>query len=296
MQSRTTAREYDHAPVPAREPFRLERPANRRFDVIEGHHERGREAPVPPRAIQAPVDEPVRPFDRAAAPVARPAFAPSAAAAWSPAQATNPIAVEQYRRMASLLLRAQATQGTRVIMVTSALPGEGKSLTAANLALTLCRSYRRRTLVIDADLRRPSLHTVFRVSGAHGLTDYLNARHEMDLPAIEVYPDLQIVPAGPPTSDPMGGLASARMQGVINAAADAFEWVVIDTPPVALLPDAHVLSAMVDGVVLVIEAAGTQFEDASRAVDTLGRDRILGVVLNRAADGLARIGQYAHYY
>jgi Mrp family chromosome partitioning ATPase len=86
------------------------------------------------------------------------------------------------------------------------------------------------------------------------------------------------------------------MQGVINAAADAFEWVVIDTPPVALLPDAHVLSAMVDGVVLVIEAAGTQFEDASRAVDTLGRDRILGVVLNRAADGLARIGQYAHYY
>lgn len=270
--------------------------AVRRFDVVDRpiNVERAESG-------QAPANGPVGgPFDRMTADTAtsRPSFGQQAgSASWNPAAAGgNPIAVEQYRRMASLLLKAQATHGLKVIMVTSALPGEGKSLTAANLALTLCRSYKRSTLLVDADLRRPSLHTVFRAPSGRGLSDYLNARNEGELTTVSLYPNLTLLPAGAPTNDPMAGLSSARMKGVITSAAEHFEWVVIDTPPVTLLPDAHVLSSMVDGVVLVIEAAGTQFDDVTKAVETLGRERLLGVVLNRATDGLARIGQYAHYY
>ncbi len=95
----------------------------------------------------------------------------------------------------------------------------------------------------------------------------------------------------------MGGLTSERMHRIIDEARHAFDWVIIDTPPVAFLSDANLLSAMVDAALLVVRADSTPFDLVQRAVDAIGRDRILGMVLNRAQlEESGGYGAYANYY
>jgi capsular exopolysaccharide synthesis family protein len=191
-------------------------------------------------------------------------------------------AIEQYRRLAAVMYQAQANRGTKTVMVASAYAAEGKSLTATNLALTLSESYRRNVLLIDADLRRPTLHDTFELPNLAGLSDWLKADGPTTMPLIHVTPHLAVIPGGRPDHDPMSGLVSDRMQLVIRQASERFDWVIIDTPPVAFLPDGHLLSAMVDTVVLVVNAGDTPAVAVQRAVAELGHDRIIGVVLNRA--------------
>jgi len=203
--------------------------------------------------------------------------------------------VEQYRKLGGTLHHAQLENGTRVVMVSSALPGEGKTLTSTNLALTLSESFRRRVLLIDADLRRPSLHELFQVPNLSGLGNGLRADGEERLPIIQVTPTLSLLTAGRPDPDPMSGLSSPRMRQIIEEAAAAFDWVIIDTPPVGLLPDANLLASMVDTTLLVIQAGQAPYDLVQKAVNAIGRERILGVVLNRAEDAL-RIGYHGKYY
>jgi capsular exopolysaccharide synthesis family protein len=208
-----------------------------------------------------------------------------------------PASREQYRRLAAALHHAQAASGVKVVMIASAVANEGKTLTAANLALTLSESYRRNVLLIDADLRRPSLHTMFKVRGAPGLNEGLTAADEPKLPLHDVSPRLTILPAGMPNSDPMAGLTSRRMQSLIDEAREAFAWVIIDTPPVGLLTDANLLASMVDGAVLVVKAGSTPYDLVKRAVDTIGPSKLLGVVLNQARGTLGKYSyQYSDYY
>lgn len=205
-----------------------------------------------------------------------------------------PASREQYRRLAGALHHAQERNGIRIVMVTSAVPGEGKTLTSSNLALTFSESYQRKVLLIDGDLRRPSLHTVFRLDNRTGLSDGLASREERPMPVQQVSPRLAVLPAGPPMSDPMAGLTSERMHRLLREAREAFDWVIIDTPPVALLPDANLLVSMSDGALLVIKAESTPYELVKRAADALGSDRTLGVVLNRAITSLTS-GKYGYY-
>jgi len=195
-------------------------------------------------------------------------------------QSLPPHVAEQYRRLAARLHHAwQRTRGN-VIMVASAMPGEGKTLTATNLSLTLSESYRRRVLVIDADLRRPSMHAVFGLPNGHGVNDALAGI--ATCPAYEISPRLAVIPAGPPNPDPVSGLTSPELEGLVKAAAEAYEWVIIDTPPVGLLTDANLMVGLVDAVVMVVAANKVRYKELQRAADALGRERIFGVVLNRA--------------
>jgi capsular exopolysaccharide synthesis family protein len=201
---------------------------------------------------------------------------------------------EQYRRLAATLHHAQTATGLKVIMIASAAPAEGKTLTAANLALTFSESYRRNVLLIDADLRRPALHTIFGTDNASGLTEGLTAPTERRLPVRAITERLGLLQAGRPSSDPMAGLTSDRMRRLIVEARESFDWIVIDSPPVGLLPDANLLAAMVDGVVMVVKAGATSYELVNRAIEMVGRARILGVVLNRAE--VAPYGYGYDYY
>jgi capsular exopolysaccharide synthesis family protein len=201
---------------------------------------------------------------------------------------------EQYRRLAATLHHGQMMHGLKVVTLTSALPGEGKTLTSANLAMTLSESYRRRVLLIDADLRRPSLHTVFKIDNSSGLCEGLAAVDERPMPIRQVSPHLSILPAGQPNSDPMAGLISDRFRRLILEARETFDWVIIDTPPVALLTDSRLLASESDGVILVVRAESTSYEIVKRASESLGRERILGVVLNSALIG-ARGSTYTYY-
>jgi capsular exopolysaccharide synthesis family protein len=203
--------------------------------------------------------------------------------------------VEQYRKLAATLHHAQVERALKIVMVSSAVSGDGKTLTSTNLALTLSESYRRRVLLIDADLRRPSLHEMFQVKNSAGLTECLKAETDNRLPLIRASSYLSLLLAGRPDSDPMSGLTSERMHRLIEEAAATFDWVIIDTPPVVLLPDANLLAAMVDAAILVIGAGKTPYKLITRAIDALGREKILGVVLNRV-DRSCLAGGYGYGY
>ena len=213
-------------------------------------------------------------------------------------QNTSPVSREQYRRLAAALHRHRELTGLKVLLVTSAAVGEGKTLTAANLALTLSQSYHKKVLLIDADLRRPAVQKVFCLDDGPGLGECLASDGNRKLPVHRVSSLLSIVTAGRPIADPISRLTSDRMRTMLEEAREAFEWIIIDTPPVALLPDANLLGAMVDGAILVIRANGPSYELVQRAVETVGREKIVGTVLNRAtsAPGRGNDEDYYQYY
>jgi protein-tyrosine kinase len=202
---------------------------------------------------------------------------------------------EQFRRIAAALYRARELRPIKVVMIVSAVPGEGKTLTAVNLALTLSESYKSRVLLVDADLRRPSVHVVFDLPNTTGLKERLIAEVD-DFKATPISPYLSVLTAGSAPVDPMSALVSDRMRTVLSAGAAGVDWVVLDTPPVELLPDANLLSSLADVAILVVHAGSTKCEQSQRAVDAIGRDRILGVVLNQVKEtGPDRDNYYAYY-
>lgn len=194
----------------------------------------------------------------------------------------DPSMVEQYRHLAAVMHHAQKASGIRSVMVTSALPAEGKTLTATNLALTLSESYQLRVLLIDADLRRPRMREMFGLPPTEGLTDSLAMSRGGRLPVHQVTPHLWVLTSGRVLPDPMSLLASPAMRELLDDAKESFDWVVVDTPPIAILPDANLLASMIDTTLLVVSAQSTPYPMVQRAAQAVGTNRILGVVLNRA--------------
>ena len=255
-------------------------------------------APVPPAAL--PVTPAEVELSAPATPMRAevPAMSPPVHQAFDEKVVTRdlaPAVVEEYRRLGALLHHMHVERNVRVVMMTSAVAGEGKSLTSVNLALTLSGSYGRNVLLIDADLRRPTLHSFFNAVPLTGLGDMLRDP-TVTPPIIQVTPRLSLLTAGRPDDDPMGGLTSDRMRHLLEEAKRSFEFVLIDTPPVGLLTDANLLAAMVDVTFLVVRAGATSYDLVKRAVDSVGRHRIAGIVLNRAAAQTHDTHSYADYY
>ena len=204
------------------------------------------------------------------------------------------IAVEQYRRLAATLHQLQAERGIKTLMITSAVPREGKTLTATNLALTLSESYGLKVLLIDADLRRPSVHEIFKLPNTAGLSDGL--KHDKAMQFVEVSSCLTMLPAGRSTSDPMAQLTSNRMKALVKDSASRYDWVILDTPPIGLLPDAQLLTGLADGAIVVIGAGSTPYTLVERVVNELGTENIIGTVLNRIEEGSVRGNDYLRDY
>ena len=249
--------------------------------------------PEKPRAI-----EPVRRMPEPGAPPPSPPVAPRRAATHVDGQARlvtstpSTVSVEQYRRLAATLHEAQMENGLKTVMITSALPGEGKTLTAVNAALTLSESYARRVLVIDADLRGPSMHSALTVPNARGLGEAL--RDEAELTFVHLSDKLAVLPAGSPGPTPLAGLTSGRMGEILEACAAQFDWVLIDTPPIGVLPDAQVLARLVGAVLFVVGAGTTPAAAVERAIAELGgSEAIFGLVLNRVEE--RRIPSASYY-
>lgn len=208
-----------------------------------------------------------------------------------------PLAVEQYRRLTAKLHHAQLERQVKRLMVISAVASEGKTLSSVNIALTLSRSHKRRVLMIDTDLRKPSLHAAFCVPGEPGLREAVQRPSREPLPIVNIDERLALLPAGKPTTDPLQVLTSERAREIIQGAGEEYDWVIVDTAPLALLPDANVLADVVDAALLVISAGETPHDLVLKAIRLIGRDRILGVVLNGVDPRETTAGQYyAHYY
>ena len=272
------------------------------------------EAFVSPWAFREPTDVPAtaeRPASVtpvvAANPLAAALDAPSGLAQhgfsrfsnnWVPrlviAKDANRLLVEEFRQLAATLHHTQTTGNLRVVLVTSAEPNEGKSTTALNLALTFSESYQRNVLLIDADLRRPSLHEITQVPNTSGLSETLKATGEYKLPLFQLSDTLMLAPAGRPNSNPMTALTSPRMRDMLVEASARFDWVIIDAPPIGPIADSSLLAPLADGVLLVVRSRRTYYAAAQKAVDAIGRERVLGVVLNDVEVKASRA--YYHYY
>jgi protein-tyrosine kinase len=209
---------------------------------------------------------------------------------------TSPVSIEQYRRLAVTLITAQAERGLKTLMVSSALPHEGKTLTVTNLAITLSESYARRVLLIDADLRRPCIHELFGLPNTFGLADVLRSG-DSRLQPVEVSTNLSILPAGQSDDAPTADLSSDRMKHLVADAASRFDWVLVDTPPIGLLSDANLVAQVTDAVLFVIAAGKTPYQLVQQSIGELGAERIIGTVLNRVEEQtLQAHSYYGRYY
>jgi protein-tyrosine kinase len=196
---------------------------------------------------------------------------------------------EQYRVLLARLDRAAAARPLRVVAITSAARGEGRTTTATNLALTAAREGRE-VLLVECDLRRPSLHQLLELAPRAGLAQVVEGKAELSQ-AIVRYEGVSVLCAGteaPGGADPAPLLRSARLAATVEAMRSAFSLVILDAPPALSLADAGPLVSIADGLVLVVRAGETPRELVRVAMDALP-DRLLGIVLNGVAEpGYAR--------
>ena len=168
----------------------------------------------------------------------------------------------------------------KVFAVTSAKPSEGKSLTAANIAISYAM-LEKRTLLIDADMRKPSQGRLWRINAPNGFCDFLANIAPLELAHVEGLP-LDIAPTGTIPPNPSELLASDRMTQFIAACARNYDYVIIDTPPINTVADAQIISAFVDGMLLVAKSGYTTADELQAAIDAVHRaeGNLCGVVLN----------------
>ena len=199
------------------------------------------------------------------------------------ALAPTSLAAEQYRSLRARIRRAEAGRAVRTILITSPSKGDGKSLTAANLALTMSQEFQQRVLLLDGDLRRPSLHLLFGLRDGPGLADVLMGASEID-DALVHLPEhhLTVLPAGVPPGHPTELLGSAAMRRVLDSMRGRFDKILIDMPPVAPLADSHVIAPMADGILMVVRAGVTPRPAIDRAHGGLDLSKVLGLVLNES--------------
>jgi capsular exopolysaccharide synthesis family protein len=202
---------------------------------------------------------------------------------------------EAYRIMRTNLQFMTVDQSVKSIMVTSPNPGEGKSITAANLAVIMAQADLK-TILVDADLRRPSMHKIFQVSNLEGLTNLLRSseydlNHYLKHTGIE---NLQVVTSGPLPPNPSELLSSQRMARLLERLEEEMADIIIfDSPPVLAVTDATVLSGRVGGVILVTQAKRTRRDAVKQTINRLEHvgARILGGILNNVSGK----GDYSHY-
>jgi capsular exopolysaccharide synthesis family protein len=193
----------------------------------------------------------------------------------------QPLASEAYRVLRTSLLFSSSEPAPRLLLITSTLPGEGKTLSAANLGAAMAKA-EDDVLIIDADLRRPTLHQLFKVPREPGLSNFLMGETD-ELPVVAtLVPHLFIMPAGLLQPNPSELLGVERMQELLNRVQERFGRVILDSPPLMSVTDAAILSTQVEGVLLIIKAEGVPRKAARDAKDHLLELQapLLGAVLN----------------
>lgn len=204
------------------------------------------------------------------------------------------VASEAYRTLRTSLLYALVDAPPKVVVVTSPGSAEGKSTTCANLAVVLAQAGKS-TLVIDCDLRKPSMHKIFGLRNFVGVVDAL--AKELDLRGLwhEPLPNLKVVTTGPIPPNPAELVGSRRFAQILVRMREEFDYVIIDSPPVGLVSDPMVLATQGDGVLLVLDAQHTRkgtLRQAVRSLESVGA-KILGTVMNNAQ---AEKGGYYYGY
>ena len=201
---------------------------------------------------------------------------------------------EEFRTLRSRLYQVREQRPLRTILVTSALPKEGKSFTAANLAQAMVRQQGRRVLLIDCDLRAPRLHLLLGASLTPGVSDYLQGQSdEFSIMQRGPMENLYFIPSGQHVEHPAELVANGRMKLLVERVKELFDWIVVDSPPAAPVADSSILAKVCDGVLMVVRSNSTPADIARKAREEFAEEALLGVVLNGRENDAA---PYARYY
>ncbi len=197
-------------------------------------------------------------------------------------------ATEQLRTLCSRLYQFREARPLKSVLVTSAMPGEGKSFICANLAYALARQSDRRVLLIDAQLRAPGLHSLLGAPSEPGLISYLRGETELEK-VLQRGPhqNLFLIPAGKAAQDPAELLAAGKLKTLLAQAASLFDWILLDSAAAAPVCDALEIAGWCDGVLLVVQGGKTPYDLAQSVTRELREKHLLGVVLNRAEPSAA---------
>jgi protein-tyrosine kinase len=214
---------------------------------------------------------------------------------------TNPAlsdqGAEQFRTLRSRLYQVRNTQPLKTLLVTSSVPGEGKTFVTMNLAHAIVRQPDRRVLVIDADLRCPRVHTVLGAPSSPGLTDYLRGEAN-EFSVIQHGPEgnLCMIPGGSEVTNPSELLCNGRLNTLLERMAPVFDWIIMDSPPCLPVADPSILAGIVHGVLLVVKAGATPSAVAQKGRQELQAANIVGVVLNAVGEAhMDNAGYYRAY-
>lgn len=205
-------------------------------------------------------------------------------------------AEEQFRKLRTYIFR-RSPRPPRSILITSSAPQEGKSTTSVNLAMSISQEIQRKVILIDADLRKPSIH-IGKYSNSTGLSDYLSGQKTIsEILTNSESENFKIIPAGTISQKPAELVGSRRMKDLLRNLRDFGEdtFVLIDSPPVLTSSEPLLLSEWVDGVILVVMAGRIPKGSVRRVVDSIGREKIIGVVFNQK-DLRPMKHHYDYYY
>jgi exopolysaccharide/PEP-CTERM locus tyrosine autokinase len=210
---------------------------------------------------------------------------------------------EQFRSLRTDLLFPATGESPRTIMTTSVNPQEGKTFVAANLAVSIAQNINEHVLLMDCDLRKPSIHRQFGFNGIPGLSEYLN--NGASLPSLLLktcVKKLTILPGGKAVSNPAEILSSRKMTKLLEEVKSRYpdRYIIIDSPPPKLTSEAKALARQVDGILLVIKYGSTRLELIEDLINILGKGKILGAVINhfdmRSSAYYYRYSKKRYYY
>lgn len=205
---------------------------------------------------------------------------------------------EEYRSLRTHVLHKSQRQKLQSIVIASVNPGEGKTVTALNLSWLLAQTDGINALLIDSDLRMPSLTDYLGIETDRGLSDILSERSTLKNSIIRLNPaGLYLLPGGEARSDVAELISGPKFKDILSRAREMFDYVIIDAPPLGVFTDATVLINHADGALFVIRAGKTRYSAVDRALEPLPRSSLLGVVLNQSEDVLEESGyNYSYYY
>ena len=202
-------------------------------------------------------------------------------------------ASEQFRMLRGRIDALSTQQRLRIVSVTSANPGEGKSMASINLAVVTAMSVGRKVLLVDCDLRKPKVHTTLGLEPASGLAEVLLGTSTFNESVMRVEPvGLDVLAVRSLPGNPSELLASAQMKNLLAMLSDTYDQIILDTPACLGLPDAKTVSELSDGIILVVRANATRRDDVETILEILDRRRLIGMILNGVE---ATRGQYGYY-
>jgi capsular exopolysaccharide synthesis family protein len=204
------------------------------------------------------------------------------------------LGAEKFRFLAVRLRHIRQTRPLKKVLITSTIPQEGKSTVAANLACTLARRKQQKTLLLEGDLRRPTLATRFGLGRVAGLSEWFHGEGTaMNIYRLESL-NLWVLPAGNAAENPLELMQSGKLASLMERLTEWFDWIVIDSPPVLPLADTSVWARLADGILLVTRPGITQKQQLERGLATLEKSKLLGALMNSSTD-VAHSDYYQRY-